>query len=491
MKSFYSGIYPVMRKNIIFAILLLLSAFPLTAQPPKPIVNLGFLHFRNTSNLDYEITVLIASDSMLFPGPPPTAIPCILDDPTVPGAEMFFSPPIVQVLPRPNAIRHFVYRDTITLPYGGVEWNMTHKSCCRPDSIDNMNPGFDNSFAFSSTLYLNNCSGNTTAMFDQPPVTFARLDTSFYFNPGYYDRDSTRDSLSFHVFAIKDTAGPGGMPNSDWNPLPGNFAVDSMTGEMRWNAPDTGSYAFRVVADEFDASGTIVASVDYDYFFFVRDVPANPVCNWLNTQTFPVLNGKFTFTTSPGQTLNVLITAQDPGGDPLSLSGGGENLSITTSLATFSPVNLNDSTSEGNYSWTPDSANIRSKPYMVVFRVDEETGWNNFTAFSDLTIWIYVDSTIISKENLIVDAGAKIYPNPASNLIAIEFNTEHTGAIGLEIRDLTGKIISGRLHHLANPGKVILFENVSALSDGVYFFEIKDPNGDRMSLKWMKSTGGQ
>lgn len=457
------------------------------SQPPPMLVNLGFIHYVPIGGLDYRITIVIAFDSTKAP-PPPQSVMAVIDDPGPVGPEGFATANLSQILVQDNNIHHAIYHDTITFPYGNAQFYISVKACCRPDSIMNMNASYDNSFAFSSMIDLTKKQKNATAHFDQPPVTFARKDSLFYFNPGYYDRDSARDSLSFSVQAIKDTLGPYGTANSDWNPLPGNFAVDSLTGEMTWNPPTAGDYTFRVVAEEYNSAGDLVGSVDYDFYFYVRDIGTNLLAEFLNTNSYPTVGGEFTFTATTGQALNILVTAQDPGGDPLSLSGGGENLSITSSTASFAPVNLDDSTSQGTYTWTSDTADFRQKPYMVVFRADEETGWQDYTANTDLTVWIHVDTSvaITTGESIDKSDAIKVYPNPAANSFAIEFNSSIPGNIKLGITDLQGKLLRESNYSTPKSGKVIIIDSVSDLQSGAYIVRLDLPDGKILNSRFIK-----
>jgi len=98
---------------------------------------------------------------------------------------------------------------------------------------------------------------------------------------------------------------------------------------------------------------------------------------------------------SPSQNYSVSLLASDPNvNDVVTLNAFGEPFNLQTSspsFLTFSTGNGNEI--EGIFSWTPDMLDVRTQPYLVVFRVSD--GFYNF----DYTVQIEV-SSVTSVEEL-------------------------------------------------------------------------------------------
>jgi hypothetical protein len=77
----------------------------------------------------------------------------------------------------------------------------------------------------------------------------------------------------------------------------------------------------------------------------------------------------------------------------------------------------------------------------------------------------------------------KVYPNPASDVIYIEFLANINEDNDINIMDVTGHLIEKR-HLSFKSGKFQL--DVSDLSAGAYFIEIIDNSGNRKVSKFIK-----
>ncbi len=70
----------------------------------------------------------------------------------------------------------------------------------------------------------------------------------------------------------------------------------------------------------------------------------------------------------------------------------------------------------------------------------------------------------------------KIYPNPAYDMINIEFNLDQQSIIEISIFDLQGRMVKLLYKDGADRGKNVLSFNKGALSPGIYFIKIQSNN---------------
>tara|TARA_R110000751_G_scaffold162035_1_gene268564 strand:+ start:9 stop:464 length:456 start_codon:yes stop_codon:yes gene_type:complete len=111
--------------------------------------------------------------------------------------------------------------------------------------------------------------------------------------------------------------------------------------------------------------------------------------------SFPSNTGGYPYVIiSPSQNYSVSLLASDPNvNDVVTLNAFGEPFNLQTSspsFLTFSTGNGNEI--EGIFSWTPNMLDVRTQPYLVVFRVSD--GFYNF----DYTVQIKVSSTTSIQE---------------------------------------------------------------------------------------------
>ena len=126
-----------------------------------------------------------------------------------------------------------------------------------------------------------------------------------------------------------------------------------------------------------------------------------------NMMSFPTNPGGYPYVViSPSQNYSISLLASDQNvNDIVTLNAFGEPFNLQTSspsFLTFSTGNGNEI--EGIFSWTPDMLDVRTQPYLVVFRVSD--GFYNF----DYTVQIEVSSitSVQELETKIIDDN-KIY----------------------------------------------------------------------------------
>ena len=145
--------------------------------------------------------------------------------------------------------------------------------------------------------------------------------------------------------------------------------------------------------------------------------------------SFPTNSGGYPYVViSPFQNYSVSLLASDPNiNDVVTLNAFGEPFNLTTSspsFLTFPTGNGNEI--EGIFSWTPNISDVRTQPYLVVFRVSD--GFYNF----DYTVQIEVSSVTTIKE-----VGIKsINDNKIYDLLGRELLHTPTGTMYIQNRKL-------------------------------------------------------
>ena len=291
----------------------------------------------------------------------------------------------------------YTYTDTITLPGDGY-YTIYWEDCCRNAAIINMGNAGGEFFALSTSLTVDSLSPNSSPSYLSLPVAYLPADTLWQYNPLPFDPDG--DSL---VWSLTTPLGSGGLVagyqflddtvfySNTSNP----FALDSVTGELTWNAKMQGNFVAAFLIEEY-RNGVKIGEMRRDMQYIVISDTSNYLPVVSNMMSFPTNPGGYPYVIiSPSQNYSVSLLASDPNvNDVVTLNAFGEPFNLQTSapsFLTFSTGNGNEI--EGIFSWTPDMSDIRTQPYLVVFRVSD--GFYNF----DYTVQIEV-SSLTSVEEL-------------------------------------------------------------------------------------------
>jgi hypothetical protein len=76
-------------------------------------------------------------------------------------------------------------------------------------------------------------------------------------------------------------------------------------------------------------------------------------------------------------------------------------------------------------------------------------------------------------------------PNPASNMINIRMNLDHTQALQIEVIDILGRQTMTMIHN-AQEGNNIIPLNIENISTGTYYLKITDSEGDQSVERFVK-----
>jgi hypothetical protein len=369
----------------------------------------------NLGGYDYEIKLTAYRDTIGIPMATSAMFEINMDSAgvmipinllTVPADSM--SGGLVMGVSAAYGVEVYTYTDTITLPGDGyytISWN----DCCRNHAIINMaNAGGEN-FALSTSFTVDSLSPNSSPSYLSLPVAYLPSDTLWQYNPLPFDPDG--DSLVWSLAVPLDDNGiVSGYQFLDDTTLYSNpsnpFALDSITGELSWDAKMQGNFVAAFLIEEY-RNGVKIGEMRRDMQYIVVSDTSNYLPIISNMMSFPTNSGGYPYVViSPFQNYSVSLFASDPNiNDVVTLNAFGEPFNLTTSspsFLTFPTGNGNEI--EGIFSWTPNISDVRTQPYLVVFRVSD--GFYNF----DYTVQIEVSSvTSITELEINSINGGKIY----------------------------------------------------------------------------------
>ena len=317
----------------------------------------------------------------------------------------------------------YTYTDTITLPGDGY-YTISWQDCCRNHAIINMSNAGNEYFALSTSFTVDSLNPNSSPSYLSLPVAYLPSDTLWQYNPLPFDPDG--DSLAWSLTTPLDGNGTlvAGYQFLDDTTLYSNashpFALDSVTGELSWDAKMHGNFVAAFLIEEY-RNGVKIGEMRRDMQYIVISDTSNYLPVVSNMMSFPTNSGGYPYVViSPSQNYSVSLLASDPNvNDVVTLNAFGEPFNLQTSspsFLTFSTGNGNEI--EGIFSWTPNMSDVRTQPYLVVFRVSD--GFYNF----DYTVQIEV-SSVTSVEELEIKTinDNKIYDVLGRELKEIPFNT--------------------------------------------------------------------
>lgn len=297
----------------------------------------------------------------------------------------------------PN-IEEITYTFSFTFP-GAGQYVIFFQEENRNAEIVNMNNSVNTPFYIETTLLINQSIGiNNTPILRNPPIDGAEVGQKFCHNPAAFDPDG--DSLSYKMvvprqnvnlevngYRSPETVGPPqGVSESGGSPT---FVINPLTGEICWDAPGpfgVGSkgfaeYNIAFVVEEWrkTSAGYIkVGEVVRDMQITVRDQPNKRPELIIPRDTCVVA----------GTVLKATIKATDPDANQqIRISSESAIFSVLTSVfphqppASLSPANhppkvreeyvYQGNPAQSQFSWTTDCQHVRSQPYDVVFKAED------------------------------------------------------------------------------------------------------------------------
>lgn len=271
----------------------------------------------------------------------------------------------------------------------------------RVDNIKNIESSVQTAFYVETQLQV--FSGgrfkNNSPVLLQPPIDRAQKGEVFVHYPNGYDPDD--DSLVYSLTTPKKAFGE--KVNGYYDPVGTNdFNLDSVTGRLEWDVPDTaGIYNIAIKVEEF-RDGRKMGEVIRDMQIIVeKNDPKNrkPILDSI-PDTCVKAGTNFTLKTP----VRAVDTTPDQTDNPphivtLTATGGPFEVSETPAEFPSNPAPSSRGTVSAEFSWDISCNHIRKNPYRVVFKAKDD---HRETPLADLK---HMDIKVIGPEpeNLTAD----------------------------------------------------------------------------------------
>ncbi len=223
-------------------------------------------------------------------------------------------------------------------------------------------------------LVINPFLGNNNSVqLLNAPVDKGCVGKLYLHNPSAYDPDG--DSLSYKLVTCKGQDGieiPGyTMPQASHS-----IEIDSVTGELRWDAPILqGEYNVAIMVEEW-RHGVKVGSVVRDMQILIS------ACG----NDLPEIQCDEQYCLVAGEQLDFVISASDPNGDNVTLSASGAPLELAISPAMVNPETAFGLQPQMEFLWNTQYAHIRNTPYQLVIHAKDDGTPVSLTNVKTVTI---------------------------------------------------------------------------------------------------------
>ncbi|MGB0177890.1 MAG: hypothetical protein ACPF9D_12035, partial [Owenweeksia sp.] len=335
----------------------------------------------------------------------------------------------------PIIIERHIYESSLIQGLANIPMqSISFSECCRTPKISNINNPGGTSITLVTSINYNNSSSpislpSVTPVFLGSPMVKFPKDTLWTYNPTAYDGDG--DSLYFELAGANTISGYNVPPA---NPG-GSLSIDPFTGEISWNASQTGYYVIGFSVEEWRDNNSVWVKAGEVYremvIIVVSDTSQLRVLPPLNvTATSGVLTASFT-----GDSTSEIIFpfySLDTNAI-LNMSAFGAPFEFDNSDAAFTVTKYkkNNDTLAGVFSWTPQAARKNQGPYLLTFRATD----GSFS--KDYTVLIEVNS-VIGIEEIRIDQGDyfSIYPNPGNGSFNLHVNEMYgEGSLKISVFD--------------------------------------------------------
>ena len=214
---------------------------------------------------------------------------------------------------------------------------------------------------------------NNSVQLLNAPVDKGCVGKLYLHNPSAYDPDG--DSLSYRLVTCK---GLDGLEIEGYT-LPQAsqfFAIDPVTGELRWDAPVLqGEYNVAIMVEEW-RHGVKIGSVIRDMQILIS------YCD----NDVPQIQCDDQYCLEAGQQLDFIITANDPDGDNVTLTASGAPLEVAVSPAILTPETAFGLQPQMEFLWNTSYAHIRNTPYQLVVHAKDDGAPVSLTNVKTVTI---------------------------------------------------------------------------------------------------------
>ena len=261
-------------------------------------------------------------------------------------------------------IRMNIYYGLHTYPGPGI-YTISMLDPNRNEGIINMDDSYNTPFFVETTLLIGSSSmgldTNSSPVLLIPPLDNACTGKLFVHNPGAYDPNG--DSLSYQLV---DCMQSNGMVIAGFN-TPSDVSINPITGDLVWDVPppiintNLGEDEYNVCFEIIEwREGIIIGRVLRDMQITVKDCQNDP----------PEISAIDTCVLA-NITLQDTIIATDANGDNMTLSANGGPFVLNNSPAEFTAIS-STSPAKGEFKWETTCDHIRTQPYTVTFKAEDD-----------------------------------------------------------------------------------------------------------------------
>lgn len=365
----------------------------------------------------------------------------------------------------PYGTEIYLFMDTVTLPAHGL-WTVSWSNCCRNGAIQNLSNPLSESMWLTTSLVTDSASSNSTPFFLVPAAIYLPVNTPWQYNPLPFDPDgdSLHWSIDVPLSAANQACAGYIAPSSDTSNV---FSIDPITGTISWTADLMGNFVASILVEQY-RNGVWVGEIRRDMQFIVVN-PTQGVPSWANLGSLPIdVNGNYSFNLVAGQGFNLQMLAEHSDNTRnLYLAAYSEVFEIPNSNASF--VQTKSSQAAGAFTWQPTPADIRTEPYTVVFRVSDRYFTDDKTVLLNVT-------TALNQPELENQIEFSAFPNPATDKVFVQLDTETNREVSLQIFSLNGQQILHTKELKATSGVNLFGVDTSGWQAGMYIIHINGEN---------------
>lgn len=258
----------------------------------------------------------------------------------------------------PNNYKKNVYVAQHTYPGPGV-YRIVVQDPNRNYGVENIPNSVNVVFSISTILIVNTAVGrNSTPVLLNPPYDKAALGQIFIHNPAAFDPDG--DSLSYKLTVCTREDGKP-IQNYTLPPASHKFYVDSISGDLVWDAPTAiGIYNVAMEIQEWRA-GIKIGVVVRDMQIEVYETDNNP----------PVTSPLPDLCVEAGEQVTLDIKATDTDLDSVTLIATSGIFTSTDCPATFTTLTRVAGQTTARLTWTPCHSAVRHQPYDIIIKAED------------------------------------------------------------------------------------------------------------------------
>ena len=258
----------------------------------------------------------------------------------------------------PNYYQKNIYTVRHTYPGPGI-YKIVVQDPNRNFGINNIPNSVNVVFSISTILMVNPGMGlNSTPVLLNPPYDKAALGYKFIHNPGAFDSDG--DSLSYKLTVCTREDGIP-IENYSFPPTSNVFYVDSISGDLVWDSPNTlGTFNVAMEINEW-RNGIKIGTVVRDMQIEVYETDNNP----------PENGPLHDFCVEAGDTIEYLVSATDPDGDLVTLISTSGIYTLDSCPAFFDTMTSLPGSSTSLLTWIPCHEAVRDQPYDVLIKAED------------------------------------------------------------------------------------------------------------------------